>query len=296
MRNPSHRTRLPALVPAIVMIALGTGWNVLSAQAGDAPRGAEPRRTDAEALSRSQELIALQDRLRRRTEEALAKRREQRTRLDTLEAEARSARRRNDTIAREIEKREARIAELLSAATNANEKAEAVRTRETSIKERLRTFLRTLDGRIEGGIPWKIADRRAGVTGALEQLEDERTNAAAALASVGRLQKEQEAFGRLVESSTLSVEVNGTTRAVPAFHIGLLGVIFALEAGDDGQGAVIGFAGTGQSLEDGLAAVRSRPEAAKGYLQTIDILNRRRTPQLTNLFLPSLPTEKGGSR
>lgn len=295
MRNPSHWTRLLALVPAIIGIAVVAGWIEAHAQDGVLPAGEKPNRTDAVRETRAEELKTLQDRLRRRTEEALAKRREQRTRLDTLEDEARASRRRNDTIQREIDKREARIAELRTAAESAREKAEAVRTREATIQDRLRVFLRFLDTRIADGIPWKVADRRAGVASAIEQLADERTNAAAALASVGRLQKEQEAFGRLVESSTLSVEVNGQLRAVPAFHIGLLGVVFALEAGEDGA-AVIGFAGAGQSLEDGLAAVSGRPEAAKGYLQTIDILNRRRTPQLTNLFLPQLPTGKGGSR
>ncbi|MHC4935515.1 MAG: DUF3450 family protein [Planctomycetota bacterium] len=285
---PSRRTRSVSVLTLLtILTAMGVAPPL---GAADSDARDTLRRTDAAEGERAQELARLQERLRRRSEEALARRKEQRERLQTLEAEARASRRRNDTILREIEKREERIAELGRTREEAVVRSEDLVARESAVKEQLERFLQELRGRIEAGIPWKTADRAASVTDAIEAMADPRTNGASSLASVGRLQKEQEAFGRLVESSTLGVEAGGGHRAVPAFHIGLLGVIFAGE-----EGPVIGFAGRGDSLEDGLTSLSSRPEAAKGYLQTIDILNRRRTPQLTDLYFPRLPIE-GGER
>ena len=246
-------------------------------------------RTDQTKETKSEELLRLQDQLRRRAEEALANRREQRTRLDALTGEASAARRRNEAIEREIGKRERKLEEIEGLDTAAREKSATILAREEALKSRMQTFLTSLGAKIEAGIPWKINDRRHSVRDASELLSDRRTSAAAALATLGRLQKEQEAIGRLVESSVLEVEVGAESRAVSGFHLGLIGVIFASE-----DGSVLGFAGPGETLEAGLATVEAHPEAARGYLHTVDILNRRRTPGLTDIFIPKLPLEKGG--
>ena len=87
------------------------------------------------------------------------------------------------------------------------------------------------------------------------------------------------------------VETERGPIAVQGFHLGLLGVIFASD-----DGAVVGFAAAGATLEEGLESVRSAPGASAGYLRAVDILNRRRTPELTDLHLPKIRAEEGGSR
>ena len=253
-----------------------------------AAQNGELTRTDA-TNSRAQELSRLQDQLRRRSEEALAHRREQRARLDALTGEIRAAKRRNASIEREIEKRQLQLSEIEQKERTAREAAEKIIAREAALKRTMTEFLGGLGDKIAAGIPWKIADRQLSVSQVVDQIADERTNASAALSAVGRLQKEQEALSRLVESTTLDVKIDGKERAVKGFHLGLLGLIFSTD-----EGAVLGFAGPGQSLEAGLKTVESNPEAAKGYLHCVDILNRRRTPQLTDVYLPTLPVAKGG--
>lgn len=293
MRDPSlpRNRRFPRLatLPLGIVLAATLIGGVLAPIAPAAAQNGDVPRTDAVTNSRAQELSRLQDQLRRRSEEALAHRREQRARLDALSGEIRSAKRRNASIQREIDKRQLQLSEIEAKETRAREEAEKIVTREAALKRTMNGYLRGLEGKIAAGIPWKITDRKHSVTQVLDQLADERTGAAAALAAVGRLQKEQEALARLVESNTLDVSIDGNERAVKGFHLGLLGVIYSAD-----DGAVLGFASAGQTLEEGLETVRTRPEAAKGYLHCVDILNRRRTPQLTDVFLPTLPVEKGG--
>jgi len=274
--------RTLVLIAAIASLAgsgLAGAQDVPGADAGGATAGS----------ATGEELLRLQDQLRRRTESALADRKQQRARLDELEAEARAARRQNDAIARQLEKQKERLASIRSESSAAETRAREIEEREGRLKERIRTFLSALEQRIAGGIPWKIEDRRQAVADAIQMLGDPRTGAAAALATLARLQKEQEAVGRLVETGTLEIETAGGPIAVQGFHLGLLGVVFA---NDDGT--IIGFATAGETLEGGLEAVREVPEAAKGYQRAVDILNRRRTPELTDIHLPELPVEGGG--
>ncbi len=249
------------------------------------------KRSDSEAETKSQELMRLQEQLRRRSEAALQRRREQQDRLDALRAELNAGRRRNHAIQREIDKRKSKLEEISAQITEANSKEEQIIEKEQKLKDRIERFLSALQRRVESGIPWKIAERVHAIEEAVTLIGDQRTNAASALATAGRLLRDQEALGRLIESSVLEVETPDGPKAVSGFHLGLIGVIFASE-----DGTLLGFSGAGESLEAGLSAVEGRPEAAKGYLHTVDILNRRRTPQLVDLFLPKLPVEEGGSQ
>ena len=276
--------------PALVLLAsIGTAV-LLSAQLygqADTP----VQRSDSESETKSQELMRLQDQLRRRSEAALQRRREQQDRLDALRAELNAGRRRNDAIQREIDQRKSRLEEISAQTAEAMTKDERIADEEQKLKDRTEQFLSSLQRRVESGIPWKISERVHAIQEAVTLIGDQRTNAASALATAGRLLRDQEALGRLIESSILEIETPDGPKAVSGVHLGLIGVIFASD-----DGTLLGFSGAGESLEAGLSAVDGRPEAAKGYLHTVDILNRRRTPQLVDLLLPKLPVEEGGSR
>lgn len=275
--------------PGVVALALCVMAAVCASPARAQAPDDSVRTTNESGFTAAQELIRLQDQLRRRTEAALQRRKDQQARLDELDGEARAGRRQNDAIRRQIQKQEARLAEIRTKAETAAARAEEIETREAGLKETMVRFLERLEGRIQRGIPWKIEDRATAVRDAQQIIGDERTSAVSSVATVSRLQKEQEALGRLVEGGTLEVETDTGPKAVQGFHLGLLGVIFASD-----DGSVLGFAAAGETLEKGLETVRAVPGAAKGYLHTVDILNRRRTPELTDIHLPKLPVEKGG--
>lgn len=227
------------------------------------------------------ELAVLQEKLRRRSMEELERRKSQLSRLNQLRYESRNQERLNSAIQKQVSELEEKIAESVGKSSAAIREAEQILAQENILKERVRQFLDALKNRILGGIPWKISERSRTIDNALELIQSEETSAQVAIATAGRMVKEQEALGRLVEFGIVEIEVNGETRGIQGFHFGLLGVVFS-----DAEGNVFGWAGPGQSLETGIAAVSS--EASEGYLMAVDILNRRRTPGLVNLQIPSL--------
>lgn len=227
------------------------------------------------------ELAVLQEKLRRRSMEELERRKSQLSRLNQLRYESRNQERLNSAIQKQVSELEKKISESVGKSSAAIRETEQILTQENLLKERIRRFLDALKNRILGGIPWKISERVRTIDNALELIQSEETSAQVAIATAGRMVKEQEALGRLVEFGIVEIEVDGETRGIQGFHFGLLGVVFS-----DAEGNVFGWAGPGQSLENGIAAGSS--EASEGYLMAVDILNRRRTPGLVNLQIPSL--------
>ena len=227
------------------------------------------------------ELAVLQEKLRRRSMEELERRKSQLSRLNQLRYESRNQERLNSAIQKQVSELEKKISESVGKSSAAIRETEQILTQENLLKERIRRFLDVLKDRILGGIPWKISERVRTIDNALELIQSEETSAQVAIATAGRMVKEQEALGRLVEFGIVEIEVDGETRGIQGFHFGLLGVVFS-----DAEGNVFGWAGPGQSLENGIAAGPS--EASEGYLMAVDILNRRRTPGLVNLQIPSL--------
>lgn len=227
------------------------------------------------------ELAVLQEKLRRRSMEELERRKSQLSRLNQLRYESRNQERLNSAIQKQVSELEKKISESVGKSSAAIRETEQILTQENLLKERIRRFLDALKDRILGGIPWKISERVRTIDNAFELIQSEETSAQVAIATAGRMVKEQEALGRLVEFGIVEIEVDGETRGIQGFHFGLLGVVFS-----DAEGNVFGWAGPGQSLENGIAAGSS--EASEGYLMAVDILNRRRTPGLVNLQIPSL--------
>jgi len=159
------------------------------------------------------------------------------------------------------EEKRAKLRDLRSKQADAEEKAAV-------LIAQMGTHLDRLEAAIDGGIPWQIDDRKRSVIEARATMEppeqDRKPNPAAVLAALGRVQKEEEAIARLVETGSVTVDVGGgETLQVSAFHFGLLAVIFANE-----EGSVVGYARAGETLEEGLAAVDPDSAAADGYLRT----------------------------
>jgi len=227
------------------------------------------------------ELSTLQEKLRRRSLEELERRKAQLNRLDQLRYESRNQERLNNAIQKTLSELDQKISESDAKTSLAVNESMEIQTQENRLKERVVGFLQSLKNRISNGIPWKKSERVASVETSLQLIRNEDTSAQAAIAAAGRMVKEQEALGRLVEFGIIEVEVDGETRGIEGFHFGLLGVVFS-----DAEGNVFGWAGPGQSIESGIS--KDSSDSATGYLMAVDILNRKRTPGLVNIQVPSL--------
>ena len=224
-------------------------------------------------------------------------RRELQEGLRDLAAEERSVGQTLESLRRKLDKlkeqRDAKRAEIDKLRGETAEKHAASQV----LVERTSTFLEEVVARIAKDIPWNREERIAAIERTRKSLipaiEKERKNVSpgAALAAASRVQKEEEAQARLVEQSAVNLKTSDGTLNVQAFHLGLLAVVFASE-----DGTVLGYAGAGQKLEDGLETVAGKPEAADGYLRAVDILRRRRTPDIVELYFPSMPEGRKGSK
>jgi hypothetical protein len=263
---------------------------VLLSAAGAAGREGQPA-----SASQLEALRGIRAKIRRVEAERLEKRREQRRRLQELAAEKRSVAQSLESYARKLEELEKQRDEAKGTLDELAAKTQALGTRGSALLERMDRFLEGVERRIRGGIPWKVEERLASLEQARKSLQspakDKRVSPGAALAAVGRIQKEEEAQGRLVETGVVEVKAGGERIAVQAFHLGLLAVVFASE-----DGSILGFAGAGATLEDGLKTVADHPEAADGYLRAVDILRRRRTPEIVGIFFHSMPTASSRGR
>lgn len=251
---------------------------------GDAPPVRASLAPASPVMRASEELLSLQHQLRRERLKAEADRRAQEERLKELLAEGRGLDRTIASVRDQLERREKELKEKGARLKEAEEATAKLRGPTEEILTALRGYLDLVSQHMESGIPWRQAERRAAVNAARENLGGSAVTPAAALQVVGRIHQEEEALGRLVESSSLAVDLGHEQTAVQGFHLGLLAVVFANE-----DGSILGFSQAGQKLEDGLRAAKKDPKAAEGYMAAVDILRRRRTPAIIDLFMPSLP-------
>ncbi len=234
----------------------------------------------------SEELLDLQARIRASESRLAERRRTSEERLRELTEEGRAAERSVELLKKAVEKRESSLAAAKGAVQTREKEAGRLQHELTGALEPLKQHLDRAVKAIEGGIAWKMAERKAAAEGARESLGQTAAQPFEPLQRVGRLQTEEEALGKLVEAGTVELEVQGEKAAVPAFHLGLLGVVLVSP-----EGRIAGFAGPGQRLEDGPAAAKGQPEAPKGYVQALEILRRRRAPGIVDLYIPSLPVQ-----
>lgn len=143
------------------------------------------------------------------------------------------------------------------------------------------SYFDQLDRLVRDGIPWKRARRRRAIKEARFFAEQDRPDPVTLLSAAERLQKQEEALGRMVESGTVRLDLSGTPREVQAFHIGRIGVVFA-----DPEGDVAGFARAGESLADACKAFQGHAKARDTYGRALDVLFKRRAPHVADLYLP----------
>jgi hypothetical protein len=238
----------------------------------------------------NEELLALQEEIRKIRAGADETRRSQAERLKQLAQEKRMADRAIEHLGAQKAKKEKENTE--KKAKLASEESALAKLKEPSaaIVQSMRRFLDEVEAMVDAGIPWKVEQRKTSIAQARESVSGANPNPSAALAAAARIALEEEALARLVESSVVEIDTGKERLAVQAFHLGLLAVIFANE-----DGTVLGFAEAGRKLEDGLDAARGNPDAARGYLVAVDILRRRRTPSLVDLYLPSIRTAETAS-
>lgn len=287
----SWQLGLAALVVTIAMAAgssLGFGQD--DAPLPEPPVGEKVAAPEASPAARSaaQELQQLNLEIRQLRASAQATRKSQNDRLQRVESELRSKRRTLEAIQKELKATEDRVQER-------NEKLDGLTARVTArqglfseLDQEVNAFLERMEGRVRAGVPWLMSERLNTLALSKTAVSRDGSTPAEAVAIAGRLQKDEEALGRLVEVDTLSVDVPDQGKvAVKAVRIGLLGVVFSNPGGE-----IVGFSGPGATLEQGLEAVRGNPEAADGYLRAIEILNRERTPGLIDILFPKFPVQE----
>ncbi len=234
----------------------------------------------------SGELLDLQARIRAAEARLLDRRRTSEERLRDLAAEKLAAERSLESLKGAGEAREKVLASLKASLAAREKEAARLQHELSAALEPLKQHFDRVEKLIDGGIAWKVNERKAAVRKARESFGGRDAQPAPGLQRAGLLQEEEEALGKLVEAGAVEVELHGESAAVPAFHLGLLGVVLVSP-----EGKIAGFAGPGQSLKEGLDASKGHTDASKGYLQAIEILRRRRAPGLVDLHVPSLPTQ-----
>lgn len=242
-----------------------------------------------ETAELAKELERLHQQIRDRRRESFERRTLAQERIEELTSQKRALERGNRALQKELDKRASKLAGQEAKLKEHQDTAKELNETYAEFRQRLTQFCDNVKQRIESGIHWKLESRINGLGLVTDLLKDSATSPAMGISAIGRIQSEQEALGRLVEPANFEIKHNEELIQVSGFHLGLLAIAFANQDGN-----VIGFAQRGQTLEQGVEAVRNNPAAADGYLRAIDILERRRTPALVDLVLPFLPVAKKG--
>ncbi len=245
-----------------------------------------PSRSVPGVTKASQDLTKLQRKIRQAQSQFSKDRRFATDRANQIRGEVKAVQRTIKALQERLEKRKAEIEKKKAALDEKKKTIEERDSREESLKGILSNFLGSVEELVDSSIPWKKSDRKRQITQVKKVLTDKLTIASSALGAVGRVHQEEEALGRLVETSVLKINGPDGETEVRGFHLGLMAVIFANE-----DGSILGYARSGQQLEDGLGSLTEGDLAQRGYLVAVDILRRRRTPAIVELLLPSLPVK-----
>lgn len=240
--------------------------------------------------SAAQELAFIQREMRSLRADALAREKVERQTLLEMAARKRSLERTIEVIEDKIAKKNETLTKQRAEIQQHKDAAAKLTEAKTSLSTKLADYCDFVTELVEKSIPWQQTSRLRTIEKTLELLNNKESSASAGVTAIARIQKDEEALGRLVETSSLQIEKDGETVAVKGFHYGLLAVIFSNE-----DGRVVGYCKPGDKLEAGLKALEDRPQTADGYLRAIDILERRRTPTLIDLYLSAFPLLNGDS-
>jgi hypothetical protein len=235
--------------------------------------------------------LLLQTKMRVVKNDLAKERKARQDRLRELVAEKRAVARPLESLKDRVKKLSTTIAEKKADLRKKREELETKKAFSGELKGLMREFLETVSRNVEAGIPWRKQFRQDSIQQAMAIVEDEKSGLFPSLAAVGRIHGEEEHLARHVELSTIELPYAGKKLAIQGFHFGLLAVIYANE-----DGSVLGFVQAGEELKDGIKAVEDNPFAEEGYLAAVDILRRRRTPGIVDLYLPTLPVTTGGGQ
>lgn len=276
-------------VTVIGVFAVALSMPLAGAEETPATEPAMKEGTATSADDAGRELLTLQATIRSAKVDHARVRKEKQDRLRELVAEERAVTRPLKSLEERIQKLREKIKSETAKLKEQERDLAAKKNLTGELKSHMKSYLDAVRAHIDTGIPWKQAFRRDSVGQAAAVVDDEKAALFPSLAAVGRIHQEEEALGRLVELSTIEVPYAGRKLALQGFHLGLLAVIYANE-----EGSVLGFVQAGQEIREGIEAVEKTPLAQEGYLAAVDILRRRRTPGIVDLYLPALPVEKGG--
>jgi hypothetical protein len=268
------------------VILLGWCGSLLAQQAGPASKGAaksgatreeESFRKLGELQAVNKEIMELEKRLSRLRQFW------QKTRT-SLERDLGRAQRQVDARESHVKSLEAKI-QKQKEELKTLEKKEADVTR--NCKELARSALAYF-GKVRemilAGIPWRKTRRIQNVATGEDLVRSDKPNPISVVSAVERIQKREEATGRITESGTVRITKDGKKREVQAFHLGRIALVFA-----DKEGTVGGFVLPGGTIEKAASENTRHPGAMSTFIRAIDVLFKRRAPHIADLFFPGLP-------
>lgn len=263
--------------------------------AGDVPAAKQAPRSQDQFKKASELLLDAQRKLRTLEAETAERRRGLEARLAELERERQGLERSGPRLS-------SRIAELekeleTKKETSKKDAVEVARlTQESaSVVDEAKKFLARLDKLVQDGIAWRQEPRKEALARARAALSEPDVAPKSAVEIASRVEADEESLGRTIEAGRVQIEVGGEQRSVPAVRLGLLAVAYASE-----DASVVGYAHTGQGAEQGKieagsgasgesAADKALEKVAAGYSSALAVLQRKLSPRLVDLFIPSLP-------
>ena len=206
------------------------------------------------------ELSRLQRKLRELRTGAMQARKTQVERVKELASEKRVLERGLDGLKELVKKREAEVGKRKTDTEEKKKKIAELTKRAESIHELYEEFLDRVKEHIDSSIKWKESLRKTSLEKVKSVVAIDKTALGEGLGAISRIQREEESLARLVETGVLQINLAEETRAVQAFHLGLLAIVFASE-----DGRLVGYAQRGEDPADSLDAAKEA-NAVEGYL------------------------------
>jgi hypothetical protein len=241
----------------------------------------------------SEALLELQRKMRALEEESLKRKRGMEDRLQDLLEEKRLVERSTAALTQRVTELEKDLDGKKRKLSTDEAEVSRLAAESAQVLDLVRKFLSRVDKHIDEGIPWAVDQRKDGVERARRALAGPGISPAAALALASRVHAAEEALGRTIEPGRITLNPKGDERSVPAFHIGLLSVVYASE-----DGSLLGYVHAGQKLEEGridTESADSKQSAGKalqrvmsGYAAALAQLQRKLTPRIIDVYVPTL--------
>jgi predicted RNase H-like nuclease (RuvC/YqgF family) len=280
-----------AIAAAGFLLAGPFRGTLLGQDAGDG-KAPSPSTEPAGALARKarEELQTLQRKLRDLESRSARSRKEAESRVRELAFERQVAERSVQALNDKVAALEKAHGAKRDETAKLEKEIERLQHELSGLNDPLSQYLDKVQEHVDKGIPWKLEARAGAIQKARQSFSGESSDLVRALAEARAVQEKEETLGRVVEASSIVLEIGDQKQAVPAFHLGLVAVCLV---SDDGR--LAGFVQKGQKVEEQLQPA-SDPAVAEGYKAILDILHRRLTPRLVELRIPNLTTGSEDSK